>query len=64
MAKNLQINPELLEEAFSLSGLETKSQAVNLALEKFVRRKKQLQFISILGTIDFDPEYDNKKYRD
>lgn len=64
MATNLNINPLLLQEAFELSGAKTKKEAVNLALEEYILHKKQLRFISILGTIDFDPDYNYKKHRD
>ena len=64
MATNLDINPELLNEALRLSGAKTKKDAVNLALEEFIQRKKQLEFLSLLGTIDVDPDYDYKQHRD
>ena len=64
MATTLNINPELLAEAMRLSGAKTKKEVVNMALEEFVRRKKQLDFISILGTIEYDEGYDHKNHRD
>ncbi|MDP5171832.1 MAG: type II toxin-antitoxin system VapB family antitoxin [Bacteroidia bacterium] len=64
MATTLNINPELLAEAMRLSGAKTKKEVVNMALEEFVRRKKQLEFISIFGTIEYDEEYDYKNHRD
>jgi hypothetical protein len=38
-------------------------EAVNAALEEYVRRHKQRRILEAFGTIDFDPEYDHKAER-
>lgn len=63
MATNLAIDEKLLEEALSLSGLKTKKDTVNHALREFVNRKKQLEIISLFGSMDPDEGYDHKKGR-
>lgn len=63
MATNLDIDDELIEEALRLSGLKTKKAAVTLALQEYVRRKRQLGILELAGTIDFDPEFDHKEFR-
>ena len=63
MATNLAINDTLLNEALKLSGLKTKKDTVNLALEEFVNRRKQLEIIGLFGKMDPDPDYDYKKGR-
>jgi Arc/MetJ family transcription regulator len=63
MATNLKINDSLLVEALKLSGFRTKREAVNVALEEFVARRRQLQVLKLEGTIDFDPTYDSREQR-
>ena len=63
MATNLSINQELLNEALQLSGLKTKRETVNLALEEFIRRRKTIEIIDLFGTIDYDEDCDYKAMR-
>ena len=63
MATNLDIDVELLEEARRLAKLSTQEETVNLALEEFVRYRRQLEIIELFGTMDMDPDYDYKKSR-
>lgn len=63
MATNLKINDELLNEALKLSGFRTKKEAVTLALEEFIARRKQLEVLKLQGKIDFDESYDYKEQR-
>ena len=63
MATNLDLDDSLINEAQKLGNHRTKKEAVNEALEEYVRRKKQLKALDEMGTIDFDPEYDYKKGR-
>jgi Arc/MetJ family transcription regulator len=63
MATNLKIDAELLEEALKLSGFRTKRETVNLALQEFVARHRQMQVLKLQGSIDFDPAYDYKVQR-
>jgi len=63
MATNLKIDDGLLSEALQLSGFRTKREAVTLALQEFVTKRRQLQLLKLEGSIDFDPEYDYKEQR-
>lgn len=63
MATNLDIDPQLIEEAQRLSDYGTKKATVTAALEEFIQRRKQMKIIESFGTIDFDPTYDYKKMR-
>ncbi len=63
MASNIEYDPELLKEAVELGGFRYKKDAVNAALEEFVRRRRQLEVVELFGSIDFDPNYDYKKNR-
>ena len=63
MATNLAIDPKLLEKALEVSGLKTKKETVNLALQEFINRHKQLEILDLFGKMDPDPNYNYKKGR-
>jgi hypothetical protein len=63
MATNLGLNDRLVNEAQRVGGHKTKKDAVNAALEEYVRRRKQLKILDLFGKIDFDPSYDYKAER-
>jgi Arc/MetJ family transcription regulator len=63
MATNLGIDENLLAEAHRLGGHRTKKATVNAALEEFVKFRKRLKSLELIGQIDFDPRYDYKKAR-
>jgi hypothetical protein len=63
MPTNLAIDDHLIQEAQKLGGHRTKKDAVNAALDEYVRRRKQMEIVSLFGTIDYDPEYDYKRAR-
>lgn len=60
----MKIDEGLLEEALKVSGLRTKRETVNLALQEYIDHHRQLEFLKLRGTIDIDPEYDYKAHRD
>lgn len=63
MATNLALDDNLILEAKRLGNYSTKREAVTAALEEFVQRRKQLEILKLVGTIEFDPDYDYKKHR-
>ncbi|HET6584352.1 MAG TPA: type II toxin-antitoxin system VapB family antitoxin [Nannocystaceae bacterium] len=63
MATNLQIDPELLEQALRVSGEKTKKAAVTRALREFIARRNQRRLLELFGSLDWDPEYDYKRER-
>lgn len=63
MPTNLAIDDALLDEARSLSGLRTKREVVNEALLEYVQRRKRLQSLDTLQSIDFDQDFDYKRAR-
>lgn len=63
MATNLAIDDALIEEARRIGGHTTKKQAVTLALEEYVARRKQLAILDLFGTVDFDKKYDVRRSR-
>jgi Arc/MetJ family transcription regulator len=63
MATNLAIDDGLLTEALSIGGHQTKKATVNEALKEYIDRRKQLEITQLFGKIEFDPDYDYKKFR-
>ena len=63
MPTNLNLDDELLGEAFRLSGKKTKREAVNAALSEYVSRRKQRRVLELFGKLEWDPRFDYKKER-
>ena len=57
MRTTLALDKKLLEEAMKCSGEKTKTAAVNLALEDFVRRKKLAGLKSLSGKVRIDLDW-------
>lgn len=52
MRTTLFIKDELLEEAKKISGAKTKKEAVEIALEEFVKRKRAEKLLELEGQIE------------
>jgi len=52
MRTTLEINEKLLDEAKLLSGARTKKEAVEIALDEFIRRRKAKKLLEFEGKID------------
>ncbi len=63
MPTNLALDDRLIEEARRTGRHKTKKEAVTAALQEYVRHRKQLEFLSQFGTVDYDPRYDYKAER-
>ena len=51
MRTNIELNDQLVARGLLLSGLRTKKDLVNLALQEFVRRKDQKKILKLRGKI-------------
>ena len=63
MPTNLAIDDRLIEEARKIGRHRTKKETVTAALTEYIRRRRQLEVLSLFGTIDYDKNYDYKKAR-
>ena len=63
MPTNLNIDDDLLAEAMRLGGKKSKREAVNEALQEYVKRRKQKEIIKLFGKFEFDPKFNYKKAR-
>jgi Arc/MetJ family transcription regulator len=52
MRTTLAIKEKLLEEVKALSGVKTKKEAVEIALEEFVKRRKARRLLELEGKVE------------
>ena len=63
MATNLSLDPKLIEQAVKVGGERTKKAAVTRALEEYIARRKQKQFLDLMGKLEWDVSFDYKVER-
>jgi Arc/MetJ family transcription regulator len=63
MRTNIMIDDDLMKEAQTLSGIKTKRDVVQKALEEYVRNLKKRDLREIRGKVLFAEGYDYKKAR-
>ena len=63
MPIDVTVDDKLVEDARKLGQHETDKEAVDAALEEYIRRRGQLKILELAGTIDNDPDYDHKAER-
>lgn len=63
MPTNLAIDDQLLDQALTAGGYRTKRETVNEALREFIQRRKRLELLKRVGTIEYDERYDYKQDR-
>ncbi len=64
MRTNIEIDDELLAQAFSVSRSRTKKELIHEALREFIRLKKRKDLTELAGFIQFHEDYDHKKLRE
>jgi Arc/MetJ family transcription regulator len=57
MPTNLDLDDRLIKEAQKLGHHKSKKEAVNAALDEYVRRRNQEKIIELFGTIDFHEDF-------
>lgn len=63
MRTNIDLDEQLMEEAFRLSNVRTKKELVHLALQEFINSKKKKDLLELSGQIRFHDGYDYKALR-
>jgi Arc/MetJ family transcription regulator len=58
MRTTLAVKEELIEEVKALSGVKTKKEAVEVALEEFIRRRKSRRLIDLEGKVELSIDLD------
>ena len=63
MRTNININDNLIKEAFKYTSLKTKKDLVNLALKEFIENHNRRNLLELKGKVDFADDYDYKNLR-
>lgn len=63
MPTNLNINEELLEKAVLLGKHKSKKEAVNSALEEYVKLRNQMKIKELFNKIEYFKKFNYKKQR-
>jgi Arc/MetJ family transcription regulator len=63
MRTNIDIDDDLLKEAFSFSSAKTKKELIHEALKEFIRIRKRKELTELAGQIQFRKDYDHKAMR-
>ncbi len=63
MRTNIVLDDEIVNEAFSISGIKTKRELVNQALKEFVEHRKRLDLRELKGIGELRADYDYKALR-
>ena len=63
MRTNIVLDEQLVNEAFSLSGIKTKRELIYQALKEFVEYRKRLDLRDLKGMGGFQSDYDYKALR-
>ena len=63
MRTNIDLEDNLVEEAFFLTGLRTKKELVHLALRELINSCKKKNLFDLSGQIQFSEDFDHKNLR-
>jgi Arc/MetJ family transcription regulator len=63
MATNLALDDRLIAQAVKIGQHKTKREAVNAALEEYVKSRKRLGILDMFGKVDFRADWDYKAAR-
>jgi Arc/MetJ family transcription regulator len=64
MRTNVDLDDDLVEEAFRLTGLRTKKALLHEALRELVRARRKQDLAGLAGQIRFRADYDHKALRE
>ena len=60
---NGMVDDKMVKEAVKLGNFKAKQEAMNVALTEFVPSRNRLRLLELAGTIEFHPDWDDKKLR-
>ena len=63
MRTNIVLDDDLVEEAFSLTGVRTKRELVHIALTELVRQRRKRDLTELAGKIQLRDDFDHKAMR-
>ena len=63
MRTNIDLDDDLMKEAFRLTDAKTKKDLVHLALRELVDRRRRRDIRELRGVVGIRPDYDHKSLR-
>ena len=64
MRTNIDLDDDLVREAFEVTGLRTKKELIHEALRELVRARRKRELADLAGQIKFRRDFDHKKLRE
>lgn len=64
MRTNINLDDDLVQEAFKYANVRTKKELVHMALQEFVENRRRLNLLDLEGRVEFAEGYDHKKLRE
>jgi Arc/MetJ family transcription regulator len=63
MATKLDLDDALIREAQELGCHKTKKDAVNAALQEYVKKRRQLKILDLFGKVEYVEGFDHRSLR-
>lgn len=63
MRTNIELDDQLVEQAFALTGIRTKKELVNFALAELVKSRSPKDLLDLAGKIEFTDGFDTDVVR-
>ena len=63
MRTNIELDDELVEQAFALTGIRTKKELINFALAELVKSRSPKNLLDLAGEIEFREGFDTDAVR-
>ena len=63
MRTNIELNDELVEQAFALTGIRTKKELINFALAELVKSRSPKNLLDLAGEIEFSEDFNTDVVR-
>lgn len=64
MKTYIELDDDLVKEAFEICDFKTKKELISKALEEFVSNHKKMNLLDLKGRIEFSKDYDHKGMRE
>ena len=64
MRTNINLDNDLVDEAFRCTGAKTKKELIHIALKELVENRNRLNLLDLAGKIKFVEGYDYKSLRE
>jgi hypothetical protein len=63
MTTRLALDSQLVSQARRLGGHKTNPDAVTAVLREYIQRRRRMQIVDLMNTIEYDDDYDYKALR-